>query len=441
MVRILCYTKKGNKKYSDVLDCMHLALENERGEFIPLRNDTGVLFAKAAFDEGDFKGTTKTLADPFLFLREDGSFGVVAVRRNEAAPDSVHKGDVLLFASRDLIRYEEEGFLHLADSLVSSPKIRYEEAAKAYYVEWTCQKETFSGYTRNFKEVYTIEKLDRSRFEDERSAYQKALCSKDAENAVIGNAISVSDEAAGRIREYLAPIFHTAVQPICTHIAQGEAIKLPKAVCVYSDGSTHEKFVDWSKEELSKIDFSVPGTYTIHGTIRQKSYPFPLFDENISDPCLVRYEQRYFLSGSGSTSVKMRIADTVDGIASAEPVTLWEMDPKMKKTHANMWAPEMHVIKGVPYIFTTVGGKKWYTVRAHVLRCNGDPAVPKNWEAPRLVVRPDGTELNPEGISLDMTYFCVDGVHYVMWSNRIMHGKEGEPADVQIATIGEIIVS
>ena len=49
---------------------MHLAFSLDGRSFKPLRNDTGILFPLAAFDEGDPKGTTKTLSDPWIFRRK-----------------------------------------------------------------------------------------------------------------------------------------------------------------------------------------------------------------------------------------------------------------------------------------------------------------------------------------------------------------------------------
>jgi GH43 family beta-xylosidase len=162
--------------------------------------------------------------------------------------------------------------------------------------------------------------------------------------------------------------------------------------------------------------------------------------DRISDPNVLHYNGKYYLSGSGGRSVHFRVSDTIDGLFTAEPIQIYKI-PDSDTEHSNMWAPELHVIHGVPCVLTTVGKHQWYTVRCHVLRCNGDPSNPNDWEAPRLMLKPNGTELNEKGISLDMTYFCVDGVHYVMWSNRVIlgegdaYGSVCEPADIYIATI------
>lgn len=99
MAYLLAYTKKGEGCYRilitlDMLDIIvtgtgeHLALSEDGKNFTPLRNNTGILFAKASFEEDEFVGVTKTLVDPWICCGEDGIFYVLAVRRNQNAPDS-----------------------------------------------------------------------------------------------------------------------------------------------------------------------------------------------------------------------------------------------------------------------------------------------------------------------------------------------------------------
>ena len=74
------------------------------------------------------------------------------------------------------------------------------------------------------------------------------------------------------------------------------------------------------------------------------------------DPCICRINGKFYLSASGQRSVTLRISDTLEGLAEAEPVAVYTM-PESDTIHANMWAPELHIICGVPYLFTTVGEK------------------------------------------------------------------------------------
>ena len=449
MAYAVVYTRKGEEYYNsgnsenykglaakncDVYDAVHIAVSYDGKTFIPMRNNTGILFPKADFSEAAVGGVTKTLWDPWAFRYEDGSFGICAVRRNENAPDPKTTGCMMLFQSEDLIRFREAGFLKLSEDEIRYPRCIWDEKRTAYYIEWEMGNDTYRCYTKDFSVAEDVSICD--------EALLRAADIAGIEDAVFGNMIEIREEEARKIERYLGEIKNIGVKELRLDIAAGnkpEFEKLPKAACLYSDGSVHEKPVCWDKNAFDSIDFTKPGEYEIVGEVYQKHYPFPFLKADMSDPCICRYNGKYFLSASGQRSVTFRISNTLEGLALAEPVNVYTM-PEDDKIHANMWAQEMHIIRGIPYVFTTVGEREWYTVRSHVLRCNGNPENPSDWEEPRLVLRPDGTELQPEGISLDMTYFCINEIHYVMWSDRKFKVRSekyvvADTADIYIATI------
>ena len=42
-------------------------------------------------------------------------------------------------------------------------------------------------------------------------------------------------------------------------------LQTKRAVCVYSDGSTHEKMVEWDEEALCRVDVNKLGSWKIPG--------------------------------------------------------------------------------------------------------------------------------------------------------------------------------
>lgn len=460
MAFVLAYTKKGTIYYDsgnpenypeqkglncDLHDAMHLALSRDGKNWIPLRNDTGILFPKADFTKGVPGGITKTLRQPWIFRKADGSFGVCAVRCGQNAPDPDSMGAIMLFFSKDLIRYEEAGFLQVAQAQISHPECRYDGDADTYELKWSCGQSRYRGKTADFVTVEETEPVEASVQGKTGGGEEARPQNADGcgiRDAVPGNILEITEEEALRLERFFGVIENVGVTVPQLHVRAGETPDfsgLPGAVCAYSDGSVHEKLVEWDREDFEKIDFCVPGEYEISGKVCQKRYPFPFVDAMLSDPCVCQYRGKYFLSASGQRSVTFRISDTLEGLSEAAPREIYRL-PESDQVHANMWAPEMHVIHGVPYVFTTVGEREWCTVRSHVLRCVGDPENPADWEAPRLVCRPDGEELQGKGISLDMTYFCVDDVHYVMWSDRLFEERSkarivADSADICIAQI------
>ena len=235
-------------------------------------------------------------------------------------------------------------------------------------------------------------------------------------------------------------------------LISGPIEALRKVIMTYSDGSTHDKLVLWDEEALKNVDWSNPGTYEIPGTVFQRRWPFPIplspLPESmgfparrrfgtISDPCITCYKGKYILTSSGPFI--MRISDKLEEVHSA---------PVIRYGKGFGAAQELHIIHNVPYIFTSchmgdMSKHEWWVVDGYILRCHGEIDDPDAWEEPRMVVKPNGKKLTENGLSIDISYFCDNNVHYAIWSDRKIHMVDGEfvervspePADIYIATI------
>ena len=435
MPYIFGYTKKGERFYfsgnaenypgmvaynCDVNDSLHLAYSEDGKNFIPLRNDTGILFPRADLKANAVGGTTKTLLWPWIFRREDGKFGVCAVRRNQEAPDDTQMGNIMLFFSEDLIHYEEERFLDTGiGEEISRPRCRWDAEEHRYQLEWECRGVVYRGSTRDLVEI------QEKRRDDSRNSVFVSCGTFGIEDAIPGNVIEVTEQEGEKIRAYLGRQFHTDVKLPVIKTEKGKRVpvqQLPKARCIYSDGSFHDKRVEWSREDYENIDFSKKGDYRIRGKIVRQKWKFPFVNFNISDPYLFLYQGQYYmiyLDLKHKTGVMARKSDSVEGLKSAREVRILYGGEAKTSTGGNWWAPELHVIDGIPYILTTVGTAGWNTTKSCVYKCEGDIMNPKDWKGPWLCIKPDGTPIRPDGVSLDMTYFCVEKIHYVMWSDRV----------------------
>ena len=460
---VLCYTKPGIGNYPDHnypghvgRNCdwehaMHLAVSDDGARFEPLRNGTGILFPRCTFDEGDPKGTTKTLLDPWLIRSRDDRFLVFAVRRGQDAPDPRSVGSIMLFLSDDLVRYEEAGFLKVCEGELRHPRGLWDERKKAYRVEWQEADGWHGGWSEDLRSLRDAAPCEPS---------MKEAASFGIEGCVPGNVLMITRAERDVLRRYLAPIVCEGVMPIHARVFHTDEFipaELPGAVCRYSDGSTHTKPVDW---DLSGVDLSRPGTYRVPGRVRFRRWRFPIplsFGpedtpregvepedwmslHGMSDPCMTDHHGRYVLSSSGVDHIMLRIGHSLDEAFAADPICIHQVALSDEMKWCGTWAAELHEIDGVPYLFTAIcPNGEWTQVKSVVLRCHGDIADPAAWEAPRWCVKPDGSFITEGGISLDMTWFRDGGKDYVMWSDRKLHYDVTpplpEPADIYIATV------
>ncbi|MBQ3705630.1 MAG: family 43 glycosylhydrolase [Clostridia bacterium] len=493
MAFLFCYTKPGigtwpedrypgHTAYNcDWEQAMHLAFSEDGKHFIPLRNDTGILFPLASFDEGDPKGVTKTMADPWLFRSREGGFLVCAIRRNRNRRDSVLPGCIQLFSSEDGVRYREAGFLRVTpeDREVREPAACWDGERKAYRVTWREDGGYFMGYTEDFSSLAGRQPcenpLARIRETGERKGDGLLLLSPAGQEMILdqsgdkpgqqreiqpGNVLEVSDGELRRIRLYLDEIHHVGNDPLRLRLKAGEKpelSRLPKVTCRYSDGSVHEKAAIWDAEALAAADWRRPGTWRIPGKLIPRGYAFPISlnfgayeaseinDPNMyrgmSDPCVTLYRGKYYLSSSGNQQITLRCADRIEDVFGAEPHVVYRVPvEEMGLRMCGTWAAELHEIGGALCMLTTIcPDGDWTKVQAVVLRCSGDPLDQGAWEAPRYCVLPDGSLISRRGISLDMTYFEDAGRHFIMWSNRLIYEENGEqviePAEIDIAEI------
>lgn len=467
MAYVLCYTKSGQGVYPDynypghvayncdVEHAMHLAISQDGIQFYPLRNNTGILFPKASFEENSLCGVTKTLIDPWICRIPEGGFLISAVLRNQNASDSKSIGSMMLYYSEDLVFYHEMGCFPLAEEEIRHPRICYEEKLKQYYVEWEVGETVWCGYTTDFgidkEKKENLESVLLNVKKTEQTLY--AADSFGISGCVPGNVLEITDEEMQTLCNYFGEIRNIGTELVEMHWECGKPLErenLPKVRCLYNDGSVHEKKVKWDETALSKVDVFLPGEYSITGKIQQKRWPFPMklnwgkeeireYD-GMSDPCVTEYHGRYYLTSSGSDRIFLRAADTIEGTFSAEPIVIFEIQSEKKDSFTNTWASELHEIHGVLYLFTSLCPEgDWTRVKSCILRCRKNPEDPKDWEAPRLCVKKDGTLLTENGISLDMTYFHDGDADYVMWSDRKFRYDNGTflagSADIYIGKI------
>lgn len=179
-----------------------------------------------------------------------------------------------------------------------------------------------------------------------------------------------------------------------------------------------------------------------------RHFSYPLV-KGFADPVIFTWNNKwYFLATNdinGNIGIFMREAESVDGLFEdgyrLSVILDYDEDKEFIQT---FWAPEWHIIGGVPYILFAVGGKKW-APQSHMMKYkgNGDIMSPDSWEMPVRVRKTDGSFLadvnNPDkGITLDMTYLKTKRASYVIWSERYHIGTSLDSGSMlYIASVDE----
>lgn len=421
MKYVLCYTRLPQEDiiYANRLAfSMHLAYSEDGKYFKDLNHNSGVLFAKATENENGSLNA-KSLKNPYIFYMEDGSFGVVAVRTEaNGENDAQSRGKILLFASKDLLQYEEIGLIDLkTDSFVDDVSCFYDKENKTYVIHWSDGK---GNYYKNF--ISDILDLNGAALPQKAEAFSMEPVCAGIEGVVPRNVIKVSDEIAHRLVCKLTVPSNVRMEvPASVNASSKRDLEGVKAIAVYSDGTSAEKLVDWDDSE---IDWKTPGKYIAKGVVRQERYVFPIAI-NRADPCIAKWNGKYYFiatnDADGNHSLYIREADNIPELVNAKEHLLLDSNT-YEDIGGLLWAPEFHILGNDLYIFHGATPGEFFREESHIMKLKkgGNPICASDWSRPQRVLKKDGTYLCEAGktISLDMTTFEWDGQHYVVWSQR-----------------------
>lgn len=378
-MKLLAYTRKplDTAIYDPKLAySLHLAISEDGKEYTDLNHNSGVLFAKAT-ENADGSLNPKSLKAPVIFANSDGTFGVAAIRTLAAGEDDDQDiGKALLFTTKDFIEYSLETLI---------PMDEYKKYA-------------------------------------DKAVSVSAASVANIEGIIPANVIEISEEVADRLcKKLITPVNDEIEIPYEVEATCEADVKAVKATACYSDGGSCEKSVDW---DLSGVDFSKPGTYTINGTVTQPHFEFPLAI-NRADPCVGRWNNKWYFIATNDAddnhTLYIREADSLEGLATAEEHLLLD-STTYEGIGGLLWAPEFHEVNGKLYIFHACTPGEFFWEESHImeLKEGGNPINREDWSRPKRVVKADGSDICEAGkeITLDMTCYEWEGEYYVIWSQR-----------------------
>ncbi len=109
--------------------------------------------------------------------------------------------------------------------------------------------------------------------------------------------------------------------------------------------------------------------------------------------------------------IELRRARTLDALPAAEAKVIWRKHISGDMSW-HIWAPELHYIDGVWYIYFAAGMAKdiWH-IRPYALSCRTENPIEGDWHEEGIINAGDA-------FSLDMTTFECKGKRYMVWAYK-----------------------
>ena len=227
------------------------------------------------------------------------------------------------------------------------------------------------------------------------------------------------------------PVVINGYENIDITVKSGENAGLPEKIHVnLSNGSVEERKVIWDD-----VNTSEKGNITVNGKIIEHIYTNPLIYHR-ADPCIYKHtDGNYYFVASHTDAehnlvgefqyryIFLRKAATIEGLAddSGEYVekVVFERGTVQGNNSPHIWAPEIHYVRGAWYIYytTCISDDDMWSIRPHVLRCQGDP-MKDTWENLGRIQTTTTDSIAFTDFSLDHTVLDHNGELYFFWAEK-----------------------
>lgn len=146
-----------------------------------------------------------------------------------------------------------------------------------------------------------------------------------------------------------------------------------------------------------------------------------------ADPYVYRHtDGTYYFTASvpAYDGIVLRKSNTLAGLAEAPEVEVWHKhESGIMSCH--IWAPELHYINGVWYLYYAGGDKDdIWAIRPYVLECVDEDPMTGTWVEKGKMGRAAEDDFSFEAFSLDGTVFENKGKWYYVWAEKVGVGKQ-----------------
>lgn len=133
-----------------------------------------------------------------------------------------------------------------------------------------------------------------------------------------------------------------------------------------------------------------------------------------ADPHLSQVDGRYWFTASVPSfdAIELRAADSIAGLALAEPVVVWRRHESGPMSW-HVWAPELHRIDGRWFLYFAASERDdIWKLRMYVLECEGADPLQDRWVERGRIHTPI------DSFALDATTFEHRGRRYLVWAQK-----------------------
>jgi GH43 family beta-xylosidase len=397
-------------------DVLHLAVSADGSTWTPLNNGRGVLYPTLAGAK---------MGAPEVFRKPDGSYGLVATVNGAST-------QVYLYDSADLVTWTGERVVTVSTVPATRVHVEHDNGLPGYVL-------TFTGADGRTSRVTSTDLTTFSAPVEVTGVVAAAAGTLPdgtvGSGAVQTASLALTADEVERVTARYGRVVATGVSALAdVQVAAGGTVELPGAATVeYSSGSTTTMGVQWDADDLAAVDTGTPGTYLVDGTVTRTVYDDPLVERR-ADPDVTlgddgwywftaSYPMTYAGDPEGYDRVVLRRAPTIEGLADAAEVTVWD-EATDAGANRYVWAPELQKIGDDWYVlFTAARGGGVWDIRPMVLKLTGGPLDasaldPAAWTNLGQVKAVAGDTDAFTHFSLDMTHLSTGGKDYLVWAEK-----------------------
>jgi GH43 family beta-xylosidase len=120
-----------------------------------------------------------------------------------------------------------------------------------------------------------------------------------------------------------------------------------------------------------------------------------------ADPWVIRHEGHYYATMTTGRDVTLWRSDTLTGLGAGERKVVWEPPPRGPYSR-DLWAPELHRIRGKWYVYVAADDGENANHRMYVLENDADDPLEGRFEFRGKIADPDADRWAIDGTVLDL---------------------------------------